>query len=747
MTYHDTDKSGLTRRGFLIATGAAGAITMGYGMVPAGAKAAAHGAMISPSMFFDIHGDGRVTVHIAKAEMGQHVGTALAQVLAEELDCGWDNIDLAYVGFDPRHGLHITGGSWSVNWTFDALSRAGAAGRIALVEAAAAKLGGAPADYTVKDGVISGGGKQITYGELAAEGIETRALSEDEMKALALKPSSERQIVGQSVPALDIPDKVRGKAIYGIDAKLDGMVYAVPVAAPVRYGAKVMAVDDSAAKDIPGFERHYVVEDPLGTQTGFVMAIANSYWAAKQAGDALEITYDLGGNAGLTLEDIHAESDRLIASGEDARLVVSDGEADAELAASDKVLEADYTTGVNIHAPLEPMNCTVSITDGVYDIHAGNQFQTLIMGLVGALGVPAENIRFHQYLIGGGFGRRLDCDYVVQACLTAKAIGKPVKMIYSREADMQSDFTRPAARMSLKAGLKDGRVHSWVASSASAWASARQAPAFMSPDLSGDPEKKFDGFAINGADHWYSVPNQKVLLSMNNVAQNALPPGHLRSVGPGWQYFAVESFMDEIAADTGQDPLAMRLAMLDGAGKNAGGAERLKAVLQQVADRAGYGAGDLPKGTAIGLAATAAQERGTPSWTACAANVTVEDDGGFTVNKLTLATDIGWVVNPDGVLAQLMGSAMWGLSIATLEEGTFENGAITDMNFDSYAPARMWDMPELDVFLVPSDNYPTGCGEPGTTTVAPAIANAIALASGARVRSLPITADKVKAAM
>lgn len=744
MTIHKT--AGMTRRGFLVASGAAGAITMGYGLIPASAQAAAHGGMLSPSMHFDIMSDGKVLVHVSKAEMGQHVGTALSQVLAEELDCGWDNIAIDYVGFDPRFGLHITGGSWSVNWTFDALSRAGAAGRIALIEAAAQKLGGDAAGYSVKDGTITGPGGSVTYGELAAEGVTLRTFTEDEMKALTLKPASDRRIVGESVAALDIPDKVRGKAIFGMDASLPGMVYAVPVPAPVRYGAKVTSVDDSAAQGMPGYERHVVVTDPLGTQTGFVMAIADSYWNASQAAAALKVEYDLGANAGVSLKDVKAENMRLIDTESDTRLVVSDGDTASALEDADTVQEAIYETSLNIHAPMEPMNCTVEIRDGVYEIHAGNQFQTLVMGLVGALGVEPDKIRIHQYLLGGGFGRRLDCDYIVQACLTAREVGKPVKMVYPREVDMQMDFTRPVATIKVRAGLKDGKVNAWHTSSASSWASARQAPAFMGPDLSGDETKKYDGFAVNGADHWYGIVNQTVLLSQNGVSQNALPPGHLRAVGPGWQWFAVESFVDEIAAQTGQDPLEMRLSLLDGKGKNAGGAERLANVLRQVAERAGYG-GDLPDGTGIGLAAVASQERGSPSWTACAARVKMGEDGAFTVEKLTLGTDIGTVVNPDGVLAQLSGSALWGFSIATLEEATFEDGGIKDVNFDTYTPARMWDIPEMEVFTVPTDNYPTGCGEPGTTAVAPAIANAIAAASGARVRSLPITPDKVKAAM
>jgi len=753
MTQHPKQ---ITRRGFLVRSGVAGAaaLTMGYAAFPGEALAEGHsGAMISPNMFFDIHADGRVVVHIAKAEMGQHVGTALAQTVAEELECGWDKVDIAYVGFDPRHGLHITGGSWSVNWTFDALSRAGAAGRIALIELAAAELGGAPEDYTAKDGVISGNGKSISYGDLARMGGTPRAFTEDEMKALTLKGNGERSIVGQSVAALDIPAKVDGTAMYGIDQSVEGMVYATPAVPPVRYGAKVTAVDDSAAREIPGYLQHVVVEDPLGTQTGWVMAIATGYWAAKKAAEALKIDYDLGGNAGLSLADVHAENLRLIDTESDTRLVLDDGDLDAGMAEADTTLTADYQTGVNIHAPLEPMNALVDIKDGTYHIYAGNQFQTLAMGLIGALGVPAEKIVFRQALLGGGFGRRLDSDYIVMACHTAQAVGKPVKMIYSREADTLMDFTRPAATVRMTAGLKGDAITAWKNSSASAWASARQAPAFMGPDLTGSEDKKYDGFAINGADHWYTMPNQRALLSLNQLAQSALPPGHLRSVGPGWQFWAVESFLDEVAAEMGEDPLALRLRLLDGAGKNAGqgmttgGAKRLAAVLQDVADRAGYGT-DQPANTAIGLAAVSSQERPSASWTACAANVTVDpDSGAVTVNKLTLATEVGLAVNPDGVHAQLVGSALWGLSIALHEDIGFENGAIQAENYDGMTPLRMFDMPEIDAKVMDVGGYPTGCGEPGTTAVAPAIGNAIARASGARVRSLPITAAKVKAAM
>lgn len=755
MTKHD--KPEVSRRAFLIGAGSATTVlTMGYTVLPIGvspAEAAANN-MFSPSMFFDMHADGRVVVNVSKSEMGQHVGTALAQILADELECEWDKIELNHIGFDPAFGLHVTGGSWSVNWSFDAMSRAGAAGRKALIEAAMTRFGGAASEYTAENGVVSGRGNSITYGELVAGGIEPRAMGEAEMAALVLKTPDQRRYVGKDIQALDIPAKSRGQAMFGIDTEVEGMVYATPATPPVRYGATVKSVDDSAAKAIKGYERHVVVADPFGMQTGFVMAIADSYWTAKKAAEALKIEYDLGGNTGVTLAGIHEESARLIETGEESRLVLDEGDVEKAFKSGEKMHKASYTTGLNIHAPLEPMNATVEIKDGVYHIHAGNQFQTLVMGLVpAALGIEPTQVVMHQKYLGGGFGRRLDADYIVMACLTAKEVGKPVKLIYSREADTQFDYTRPAATVELTACTTGTTIDAWKSSSASAWASARQAPAFLAPDMSGDENKKFDPFAVNGADHWYTVANQRVINTNNAIAQAATPSGHLRAVSPTWQFWAVESFLDEVAHAVGVDPLEMRRSMLDGAGKNAGdgatagGAKRLAAVLDMCAEKAGYGK-DLPEGTAIGLASVSSQERGTATWTATAAQVTVnKGTGEFTVDKLTVVSDVGTIINPKGVEAQVRGATMWGYSMAVLEEADMQDGAITVSNFDGYTPARMYDMPEVDVHVIETGNYPVGAGEPATTSVAPAIANAIQMAVGARVRTVPITAERVKAAM
>ena len=745
-------ESKFARRTFLVGAGASGLI-FGFaaheGIRLADASTA---KAFAPNLWFSMDAAGKTVIRIDKAEMGQHVGSALAQILADELEVKWSDVSIEHIGFDPKVGLHVTGGSWSVNWTFDRMSRAGAAGRITLIEAAARKWGVSADTLSAKDSVISGpGGKSITYGELVKAGVPPKAFSKDDMKAIKLKAPGQRRYIGKSLPALDIPAKTNGTAGFAIDVVLDGMVYATPATPPVRYGAKVKSVDDSAAKKIKGYMTHVVIEDPTGSQMGWVMAVANSYWTARKAALALKIDYDLGPNAKVSSKTINDKSRRLIDNTANASTFLKEGDAEKAIASAKVTHEAIYTTTINIHAPLEPLNATVEIRDGVYHIYTGNQFQTLAMGLVpAALGVKPDKVVLHQQFLGGGFGRRLEADYLVMAALTAKAIQKPVKMIYSREADTEFDFTRPMTTMRVTAGSDGKTLTGWKHTAASAFATARMAPGFLGKDASG---KKFDPFQINGSDHWYTIPNQLVLTEMNKIAQSATPSGQLRSVAPAWTFWAVESMIDEMAHKMGVDPLALRLQLLDGKGKNAGkgptanGAKRLAGVLKKVAAKAGYGK-SVPKNTGIGLAAVTSQERASAAWTATAANVTVNPaDGSFTVNRLTVGTDLGTLINPNAVEAQVQGATLWGLSLATLEEVEMKDGRLQASNFDTYTPCRMENAPDLDVILVETGQYPVGCGEPAVTSVAPAIANAIFAASGARVRSLPITAEKVKAAL
>jgi isoquinoline 1-oxidoreductase beta subunit len=763
MTRHQTIRTGapvdlsrrgflVSRRGFLVTTTAAGLV---FGFAPlSGAKAAPGAASYDPSVWYSIGPDGLVTVNVGKADMGQHVASTMAQLVAEELGAAWSDMRVNLVGNDPKFndpvlGANITGGSWSTMMNFDAMSRAGAAGRLAMIDAAAAMLGVPAKECTARDSRVShSSGKAKSFAEIVKSGKATKSWTADELKAIKLKSADDYVFIGHDLPQIDIPPKTRGEAKYGIDTMLPGMVYGALVTPPVRYGAKVTGVDESDAKKVPGYIQAVVVDDNTATTTGWVVAVAQTFAQAKKAAEALKVSYDKGPNAGVSSESLLAEAKRLQGLKDSGYFFVKNGDADGTIGKAAKVMEAAYTTSINIHAPMEPMNATAEFKDGILHLHSGNQFMTRSTAIAaGAVGIDPKNVVIHQYWLGGGFGRRLDSDMFVPAAIAAKAVGKPVKVIYSREHDMAMDFSRPLTYQKLRAGLDDkGNLVAIDHDVVSAWPTARWGlPDFMTPSV--DKKGALDGFVVNGADFYYSVPNHNVRAILNEMAQSATPSGQLRSVAPGWTFWAVESMIDEIAHAAGKDPAEFRLALLDGAGDNAGGAQRLRNTLLAAMGLAGYGTKKLPKGEALGVACVSSQERKTASWTACVAHVAVDGDGNVKVKKLTVASDVGTAVNPDGVRAQVMGAAAWGMSLALLEAGTLKDGAIEQSNFDSYTPMRMADMPDIDVTIISNGEMATGCGEPAVTVVAPAIGNAVFNAVGARVRALPITAEAVKAAM
>jgi CO/xanthine dehydrogenase Mo-binding subunit len=516
----------------------------------------------------------------------------------------------------------------------------------------------------------------------------------------------------------------------------------------VRYGATVKSVDDSAAKKVPGFIKAVTLDDKTGTTTGWVVAVANTYANARKAADALKVTYDNGPNAKLSSQSLLDEAKRLQALDDSGLFFVKDGDTAAALGTAAKVLEAEYTTSINIHAPLEPMNATAELKGDIWHIYSGNQFATRSGAIAaGAAGVDPKFVVMHQMWLGGGFGRRLDADMMVPAVQAAKAVGKPVKVIYSREDDMTMDFSRPLTFQKIKAGLDaDGKLIAMNHDVVSAWPTKRWGiPDFLSPSV--DKKGALDAFTVNGADFFYSVPNHNVRAILNEMAHNATPSGQLRSVAPGWTFWAVESMIDELANAAGKDPAQYRIALLDGKGKNDGGAQRLRNTLLAAMGMAGYGTKVLPKGEGMGVACVSSQERATASWTACVAHVAVAPSGEVKVKKLTVATDVGTQVHPDNIRAQVEGAALWGLSLAMYEKATLKNGGIEQTNFDTYTPLRMSQVPEVAVSVIANGEKATGVGEPAVTVVAPALGNAIFNACGARVRSLPITAEAVKGAM
>jgi isoquinoline 1-oxidoreductase len=488
-----------------------------------------------------------------------------------------------------------------------------------------------------------------------------------------------------------------------------------------------------------------------------VVAVATSYAAAKKAAAALKITWNKGPHATVSDDAIIAESRRLQGEGSSGFLFVNNGDAAAALGSASKVMEAEYLTSLNIHAPMEPMNATVHEEKGVWHIYTGNQFATRTTAIAAAtLAVEPSKVVLHQHFLGGGFGRRLESDMVIPALVAAKAVGKPVKLIYGREDDMTMDFTRPLTYQKVKVGLDaGGKPIAMEHDVIGAWPTARWGiPEFLTPSV--DKKGSHDSFTVNGADCWYTIPNHTVRNFKNDLAQGATPSGQLRSVAPAWTFWAVESMMDEIAHSSGMDPVDLRLTLLDGAGANAGGdkpvtsggAKRLANALRAAVGRSGYGAIKLGPDEGMGVACVSSQERSSPTWTACVAQVAVDRaSGAVRVKKLTVAMDVGTAINPDGVRAQIEGSTLWGMSIALLEKASMKGGAIEQTNFDSYTPMRMSDVPEIDISIISNGEAPVGCGEPAVTVVAPAIANAIYQAVGARVRSLPITAQAVMAAM
>jgi isoquinoline 1-oxidoreductase beta subunit len=745
-----------SRRSFLISVVNSG-IVLGFMRSGRSAPASSTGDqaeagpadLFEPTIWYSIDKTGLVVVNITRAEMGQHVGTALARIVADELEADWADVRIIQVDSDPKWGLMVTGGSWSVWQSFHTLSQAGAAGRIALIEEGAKLLGVDPKACIARDSDVRAGHASIAYRDIVARGDLRRHYTPEQLAEMPIKPATERRLIGQQALAIDVPPKTNGEARYGLDSMVDGMIYGRPKIPPTRNDSSVVSVDDSMAKGVSGYVRSLVLDDPSGTAPGWVMVCADSFVGANRAADLVKVEWRSGEAATVSEQGFQDHAARLIANPQGGSLVVDDPGVDAAFAAAKSTLERTYTTNSVMHFQLEPINALAFEKDGVFEIHTGNQWQSLILPVLAkALGRDQNTIVLRSYLLGGGFGRRLNGDYAVPAALAAKVLGRPLKMVCTRPDDMRFDSPRsPSVQVVRMAFGEGGKVTAMDHHAAAGWPTAVMAPAFMSKGTNGAP---YDQFAINGADHWYTVGAQRVRALSNDLANRCFRPGWLRSVGPGWTNWAVESFMDEAAHAAAVDPVTFRMRLLDGAGRNAGsapnavgGARRQAEVLRRVAVAAGWG-NVLQESTGLGIATTFGQERDMPTWVACAARVHVDrSNGAVTVQKLNLVVDAGTVVHPDGALAQVEGAALWGLSMALHEGSEFVKGQPRDTNLDTYTPLRMGDVPEVEVEFVPSTEVPVGLGEPGTTVVGPAIGNAIFAATGARVRHLPIRPEAV----
>jgi CO/xanthine dehydrogenase Mo-binding subunit len=709
--------------------------------------------LFEPTIWYSIDRTGLVTVNIIRAEMGQHVGTALARIVADELEADWNKVRIVHVDSEPKWGLMVTGGSWSVWQSFPVLSRAGAAGRIALIEEAAKLLSVDPGACTARNGTIIAAQNSMTYGDIVARGDLRRSYTPEQLQQMPNKQAADRRLIGRDTIAIDVPPKTNGAARYGLDAVVDGMIYARPKVPPTRNDSKVVAIDDSGATHVPGYMQSLALDDPSGTAPGWVMVYADSGVAASRAADLVKVTWSSGEAANVSEADLQRHATELIADPKAGVLVVNDPNVDAAFASAKSKLERTYTTSTVMHFALEPINGLAFEKDGIFEIHTGNQWQTLILPVLAkALGRDEKTIVLRTYLLGGGFGRRLNGDYAVPIALAAKAVGKPVKMVCMRPDDMRFDSPRSPSVQVLRMAFGDGgKVTAMEHHAAAGWPTQVIAPSFMLKNADGVP---YDEFSINGADHWYTVGTQRVRAIPNDLANRTFRPGWLRSVGPGWTNWAVESFMDEAAHTAEVDPVAFRMNLLDGVGRNAGsapsavgGARRQAAVLTRAAQKAGWGSA-LPKNVGLGVATSFGQERDMPTWVACVARLRVDRaSGGVMVEKLTVVVDAGTIVHPNSALAQVEGAALWGLSMALHEGSEFVGGQPKDTNLDTYTPLRMGDVPEVEVEFIPSTEAPVGLGEPATTVVGPAIGNAIFAACGARLRHLPIRPDAVRQAL
>jgi isoquinoline 1-oxidoreductase subunit beta len=702
----------LTRRTMLKATAAVGGGLFLSVSIPRlnAALAAEPNADFAPNAFIRIDQDSKVTFTIPQVEMGQGIYTALSMILAEELDAPFDNVTAIAAPPDdklyknPVFGFQATGGSTSVRGFWKPMRIAGAAARAMLMQAAAAKWNVDPSTCRTENGEVfhDASARKAPYGELVQAAAALTPPPDP-----PLKPSANFKLIGKSLKRLDTPDKVNGKAVYGIDARPPGVKIATLASCPVL-GGKVAQVNDERAKTMPGVRQVIVLDD-------FVAVVGDHMWAAKQGLAALDITWDEGPNADLSTADV---LNGLVSASEKAGAVAkSTGDIAGALSGGTK-LEATYHVPFLAHAPMEPMNCTVHVRPDACEIWIGNQVLTRVQAIAAQLtGLPLEKVIVHNHLIGGGFGRRLEVDYVAKAVRIAQKVDGPVKVIWTREEDIQQALYRPFYFDRFAASLSNGRITAWSHRIAGSSIMARWFPPTFKNGLDID--------AIDGAvDFPYDTPN--VHVEYVRTEPPGVPTCFWRSVGPGHNIFVVESFVDELVHAAGQDPVAFRRAHLEKE-------PRLLACLNLAAEKAGWG-GALPARVGRGVACQSV----FGSYVAAIAEAEVDNNGEIAIHRVTAAVDCGTIVNPDSVEAQIQGGLIFGLTAALYNEITIAKGRVQQSNFNNYRMMRINESPVIDVHLVQNGESPGGLGEPGTSIAAPALANALFAATGVRLRSLPI---------
>jgi isoquinoline 1-oxidoreductase subunit beta len=710
---------GFSRRGFIkVSAAAGGGLLLSIGLPAFTGEAAAATAVFAPDAFIRIDADGKVTMVMPQVEMGQGTYTSIPMLIAEELEVELATVQLEHAPpndklyANPLIGFQATGGSTSVRGFWEPLRRAGATARNMLISAAADTWGVAASDCRAEKGVVThaASGRKLGYGELAA-----KAAGLPVPEKVALKDPKDFTLIGTPAKRLDTPAKVNGTAMFGIDTRLPGMKIAAVAISPV-FGGKLAKADDSKALAVKGVRQVVKLDDA-------VAVVADHMGAAKKGIEALEITWDEGANAKLSTGDILQQLESAAAT--PGVVGAKEGDVEKAIAGAAKKIEANYHMPFLAHAAMEPMNCTVHVTKDSCEVWVGTQVATRAQATAAEVtGLPPEKVQVHNHLLGGGFGRRLDIDGVTLAVRIAKQVEGPVKVVWTREEDIQHDIYRPFYYGRLTAGLDaTGAPVAWHHRVVGSSILARWYPPAFKDGLDSD--------AVEGAAGPYGFPN--VLVDyVRQEPPAGLFTGWWRGVGITHNAFIVEGFIDELAAAAGKDPVDYRGALL-------AKSPRAKAVLDLVAAKSGWGE-KLPAGSGRGVSLLF----GFGSYIAEVAEVTVDKDGQVQVKRVTCAVDCGQVVNPDTIKAQMEGGIIFGLSAALYGEITLKDGRVEQSNFDSYQVVRIDQAPQVEVHIVQSGEAPGGIGEPGTAAIAPAVVNAIFAATGKRLRKLPIDSGALK---
>ncbi|PYO06954.1 MAG: aldehyde dehydrogenase [Candidatus Rokuibacteriota bacterium] len=722
-----TDARNFSRRSFIVGTAAAaGGLAIGVRLPFGSGSAEAQGAVEAGAevhAWVVVRPNDTCVIRIARSEMGQGTRTGLAQLVAEELECDWKKVTTESI--TPGQNLArqrvwgemSTGGSRGIRTSHDYVRRGGAAARMMLLQAAADEWKVPVAEVSVANGVIThaSSGRKTTYGKVAAAAAK---LTPPDPKSIALKNPKDWKIAGRPMKRLDTADKLNGTQVYAIDVKLPGMLHAAIKASPV-FGGKLASYDEAKISGRPGVRGVVKVNDST------VAVVADTWWRAKSALEALPIVWDEGPDASQSSARIATHLEEGLAA-KDAYAFRNEGDAVTAIQGAAKRVEAVYSTPFLAHATMEPMNCTVKISADRAECWVPTQnSEASLAALSEQSGVPLTKCEVYRHDLGGGFGRRGgNQDYVRQAVNIAKQFpGVPVKMIWSREEDMAHDFYRPISQCKLAAGLDEKGalvgLHLRI--------SGQSINAFVNPALvaNGQDARQLQGYSDKPGDAelGYTVPNLLIEYAMRNTH---VPVGPWRGVNTNQNAVYMECFVEEVARAAGADSLEFRRALMTKHPKHL-------AVLNAAADKGGWGR-PLPSGVHRGIA----QFMGYGSYSAAVAEVSVSGEGKVKVHRMVLALDCGHAVNPDQIVAQVEGSVAYGLSAAFYGDCTVANGRMTELNFDRYQILRLAEMPKVETVIVPSHDFWGGVGEPTISVVTPAVLNAVFAATGKPVRSLPL---------